>query len=199
MSARSPTRPERVVEAARQHIAIGPGANRKHLGDEPGPLQVIDDECRGAILVISDFGMGVDIAPDSNKALVQSTGEAYDLSASGCICVGFGHRVQSFTPKCCRSYGFPSRNTTVMLSAGIPPQTSRNASQTSPTVARSLSASLSGISALPVPRATASNSSSAAATAAWSRLARSSASLAACVTSTAGSTCSGSYGSSSSS
>ena len=49
---------------------------------------MIDDERRGAMFAISDFGMGVDIAPDSNKALVQSAGEAYDLSASGCICVG---------------------------------------------------------------------------------------------------------------
>ena len=118
MSARSPTRPESRRSRPATH-RNRPRCQPKR-GDEPDPLQVIDDECRGAILVISDFGMGVDIAPDSNKALVQSTSEAYDLSASGCICVGFGHRIQSFTPKCCRSYGFPSRNTTVMLSAGIP-------------------------------------------------------------------------------
>ena len=63
-----------VFEPTRQHIAIGSGTNRKHLGDQPGPLQVVDDECRGAMLVIPDFRMGVDIAPNSDEALVQSAG-----------------------------------------------------------------------------------------------------------------------------
>ena len=60
-----------VVEATRQHIAVGAGADGKHLRHQPGPLELVDDESCGAMLVVSDLRMGVNIAPDGDQALIQ--------------------------------------------------------------------------------------------------------------------------------
>ena len=71
MSARRPTSPAESVEAARQHVAVGAGANGQHFGDQSDPLELVDDESGGAMLVVSDFRMGVDVPPDGDQPLVE--------------------------------------------------------------------------------------------------------------------------------
>jgi hypothetical protein len=63
-----------VVVTAREHVAIGAGANRQHLRDKTGPLELVDDQCGGAMLVVTSLWVGVNVAPDGDQPLVQRAG-----------------------------------------------------------------------------------------------------------------------------
>ena len=106
MSARRPTSPAESSKPSGQHVAIGAGANGQHFGDQAGPLELVDDESGGAMLVVSDLRMGVDVPPDGDQPLVESGCLPRNLCATRGVGVGHGHRAQSFTLSSCQRETF---------------------------------------------------------------------------------------------
>jgi hypothetical protein len=63
-----------IVEAAGQDVAVRAGSDWQHLRDQPNPLKIVDNKRRGAMLVVADLWMGMDVASDGDQSLVQSGG-----------------------------------------------------------------------------------------------------------------------------
>jgi len=97
MSARSPDHAGAEVEPVRQDVAVRARTDRKHLGDQAGPFQFVDDDTGRPILGVTDLGIGVQVAADGDQPVVEPLDLAGDRSATGLVEGGIRHFRQCVT------------------------------------------------------------------------------------------------------
>jgi hypothetical protein len=81
-----------LVEAVREHVAPGAGADRQHLGHQAAGLENLDHPGGGAVLGVADLGVRVEVAADGDQPLVQLVDLGDDASAAHVVVDGGRHR-----------------------------------------------------------------------------------------------------------